>query len=57
MKLDDLIKEILLRQEAESLNLSQEEKDTFFSKYMNDIKEQNGLTDERPPGNFTGKWI
>ncbi|AZO96416.1 SurA N-terminal domain-containing protein [Halocella sp. SP3-1] len=45
-KLDDFIKEVLLEQEAENINITEAEKDSFFSSYIEDLKEQNQLSEE-----------
>ncbi len=46
VKLDDLIKQVLLNQEAEKSNITDQEKDNFFASYVSQIKEQNQLDDE-----------
>ncbi len=45
VKLDDFIKEVLVKQEAEKTNLTEEEKNTFFNNYVTNVKEQNEMND------------
>ncbi len=46
VKLDDMIKDTLLKQEAENNDITEEEKDSFFTNYIKNVKKQNDLTDE-----------
>ncbi|MTI61920.1 MAG: hypothetical protein FH762_18400 [Firmicutes bacterium] len=46
IKLDDMISQELVKQEAENSNISDEEKDDFFNEYIASIKEQNSMSDE-----------
>jgi dGTP triphosphohydrolase len=49
LKLDELINEMVLKIEAEKrgINLTQSEKEEMFNNHIQQIKEQNGLTDEQ----------
>jgi len=46
--LDDLINEVLLRQEAKArgMEITEEDEDTYFAQHINTIKEQQGLSEE-----------